>query len=106
MRQLSLYVDQRGRCFAHFSGFSLLAAFVPVIWALQRRLYGTAVIVLLYSAAVPMLFTAVGENAALVLYGLQIVVLGTQANRFHQLLLEKRGWIRTEEETVTKADSA
>jgi hypothetical protein len=97
--QLSLYVDESGRCVTHYSGFSWLAGIALVVWALQRRLYVIAVFALIYGIAYNVLAVQLDALVQVFLYVVQFFVLGAVANRLHLLLLEKQGWIRTEEES-------
>ena len=103
MSQLSLYSNDRGRCVIHYEGFSWLAGIMPLIWALQRRLYLVAAFCLVYSIGYSALIPQLGDSLKIGLYVAQIVIFGSLANRIHLALLERSGWIRTEEET-TSAD--
>lgn len=98
MSQLSLYVNDNGRTVLHYSGFSFLAGMVPVVWALHRRLYGVAALTLIYSIAYNFLVDGLGLGMQTAIYFVQVAVLGTLANRFHALLLGRRGWILTAKE--------
>jgi len=101
MSQLSLYSNGRGHCVIHYEGFSWLAAIMPLIWALQRRLYLVAGFCLVYSIGYAALIPQLGGTLKIVLYVAQIVIFGSFANRIHRALLERNGWIRTEEETIS-----
>lgn len=98
MSRLSLYVSPRGQCVMHISGFSWLAGLFPLIWALHRRLYKIAALILVYSIALDFFVGQLNTWLPLFLWVLQFIVFGLSANRFHQVLLERRGWLRTEEE--------
>jgi hypothetical protein len=102
--RLSLYVSPKGQCVMHFSGFSWLAALVPLVWALHRRLYGLAALILVYTMANNGLMELLGVNFQIFMLVLQFVVFGLFANRFHRFLLERRGWLRTEEESPRFGD--
>jgi len=84
----------------HFSGFSWLAALFPLIWALHRRLYGIAALILIYTIANNYFIGQLGPSFQIALLVIQFPVFGLFANRFHQVLLERRGWLRTEEEPL------
>ncbi len=95
MSKISLYVRDDGRTVLHYSGFSVLAGMVPVVWALHRRLYGVAVLTLAYSIAFNYLVEGLDLGWFSVVYVAQLVVVGGLANRLHQALLERRGWMLT-----------
>jgi len=84
----------------HFSGFSWLAALVPLVWALHRRLYGLAVLILVYTIANNRVMDLLGMNFQIFLLVLQFIFFGLFANRVHRFLLERQGWLRTEEEPL------
>jgi hypothetical protein len=98
--QLSLYVNDRGKCVIHYSGFSWLAGFALALWALQRRLYLVAVASQIYSIAYTALVVQLSANTLIILFLVQFAVLGTFANRIHRMLLRRGGWTRTEEEII------
>lgn len=99
MSQIRLYVDERGRCALHTRGFSWLAAFLPAIWAFQRRLFLVAAITLVYAIGVSILIVTLHPAVqALVLAG-QVAVFGGLANRAHEGLLQRRGYRLTAEES-------
>jgi hypothetical protein len=99
--QLSLYVHPRGQCVMHFSGFSVLAGLIPVVWALHRRLYKLAVFALFYPFVLDQILSGLGleyEAVYVLAFFIQFGVLGYYGNRIHRILLERGGWVRTEEE--------
>jgi hypothetical protein len=102
--RLSLYVSPKGQCVMHFSGFSWLAGLFPLVWALHRRLYGLAGLILVYTIANNGVMELLGMNFQIFLLVLQFVIFGLFANRFHRLLLERRGWLLTEEEPLRSGD--
>lgn len=82
----------------HYDGFSWLAGIVLVVWALQRRLYLVAAFSLIYGVAWNVLVNQVSLGMQVALWLLQLVVIGSLANRFHRWLLDRTGWLRTDEE--------
>jgi lipoprotein signal peptidase len=105
MSQLALYVNERGKCVMHYSGFSWLAGIALVVWALQRRLYLVAAIALVYGVAWNVFIIQLSQSMQVILWALQFVVVGALANRLHRILLERRGWLRTEEELPAKGNT-
>lgn len=89
----------------HYSGFSWLAGIFPLIWALHRRLYGIAAFLLFYSIAINFFAGQLSTNFQVSLWVLQFFIFGQFANRFHQVLLDRRGWLRTEEEPDPSASA-
>jgi len=98
LSQLSLYVSEDGRTAVHYSGFSFLAGMVPIVWALQRRLYGIAALTLVYGIAYNYLVNSLTLGTQSAIYAVQVAVVGGLANRLHAWLLERRGWILTAKE--------
>lgn len=98
MSNLSLYVNDKGKCVMHYSGFSWLAGIVLVVWALQRRLYLVAAFSLIYGIAYNVLLIQLSMGLQVALWLIQLAVFGSVANRFHRWLLERGGWLRTDEE--------
>ena len=103
MSQLSLYVSERGQCTMHYSGFSWLAGIAPFVWALHRRLYLVAAIALVYGIVYAIFSARLSANTQTILWLVQFVLFGALANRVHRLLLERRGWLLTEQERATPA---
>ena len=101
MSRLSLYVNDRGKCVMHYSGFSWLAGIALFVWALHRRLYLVAAIALVYGIVYTAYSAQLSTNAQSVLWLVQFILFGTLANRVHRLLLERRGWLLTEQERPT-----
>lgn len=98
MSRLSLYANDRGQCVMHYSGFSILAGIALFIWALHRRLYLFSVIALALEIIYGALVVQLSDNVQLVLFAVQFVVLGSVANRIHLYLLNRRGWLLTDQE--------
>jgi hypothetical protein len=94
MARQRLYVNDRGDCVISDSGFSWFAAIASPVWALHRRLYLLAVIVV----AAGFLGNVAGQVTQWGLVAAQIVLLGSLGNRVHRWLLERRGWRVTAEE--------
>jgi hypothetical protein len=111
-KNLSIYIDGRGRSALHRSGFSWLAFIALPLWALQRRLW----LVCLLSLALTWALHGVA-NAAIELthdedaQGLlalawllgESTFMGWQANRFHEWLLARRGYVMTATERPAAA---
>lgn len=104
MSQLSLYVNDSGKCVMHYSGFSWLAGIALFVWALHRRLYLVAAIALVYGLIYTVFSSQLSSNTQSVLWLVQFLLFGSLANRLHRLLLERRGWILTEQERSTADD--
>ena len=100
MGRQRLYVNDRGTCVVHDSGFSWFAAFAMPIWALQKRLYLLALIMFLISGAINYY---VDQNLQFILFIVQFVLFGLLANRVHRWVLQKRGWRVTAEEPEQSA---
>ena len=100
MGRLRLYVDERGRLAMNEAGFSWLAAISLPLWALQRRLYGLALVALTLATAINFWLDS---SVQIVVFVLQFVAFGTCANRLHRALLERRGWRVTAEEPAPGA---
>ncbi len=94
MARQRLYVNDRGDCVVSDVGFSWFAAMASPIWALHRRLYLLAVILV----AAGVIGNVAGQIVQWVLIAAQIGLLGSQGNRVHRWLLERRGWRVTAEE--------
>lgn len=90
-----LYVNDRGDCVMHVTGFSWLAAFALPLWALHRRLYILAVLMFV---VINLVNLSARVDLQLALFLVQFLICGSQANRAHRLLLERRGWRVTAEE--------
>lgn len=103
MSQLSLYVNDRGISTMHYSGFSWLAGIALFVWALHRRLYLVAAIALVYGIVYTVFSAQLSANAQTVLWIVQFLLFGSLANRVHRLLLERRGWLLTEQERAASA---
>lgn len=98
MSRMSLYVNDHGKCVMHYSGFSWLAGLAFFVWALHRRLYMVAAIALAYSIVYTALSAQLESQVQGVLWLAQFLLFGSLANRAHRFLLERRGWILTEQE--------
>jgi len=99
MSQLSLYVNEQGRCVTHYSGFSWLAGFALVVWALQRRAWGLAGFSLLYGVGFNVLLVQLEAGTQLALYLAQFLLFGFLANRVHRWVLERGAWQLTATES-------
>lgn len=88
----------------HYSGFSWLAGIALIVWALQRRLYMVTALGLVYGIAFNVLIAQLNNNLQIVLIGTQFVIFGSFANRLHRMLLERNGWLRTEEEPLLSGE--
>jgi len=97
--RIRLYVNDEGRCVLHTGGFSWLAGFLPAIWAFRRRLFGVALLSLVYSTVVNLLILSQGAGVQSLVVVVQVAVFGALANRLHEALLERRGWRVTAEES-------
>jgi len=106
MSQLSLYVNDRGRCVMHYSGFSWLAGIALAVWALQRRLYLVAGIALVYGIVYNVFIIQFNGTVQVLAWVIQFAVIGALANRLHRVLLERQGWLLTEQERATPGDKA
>jgi len=96
MGRQRIYMNERGDCVINDSGFSWFAALLVPIWALQRRLYLLALVMILAGGAIN--FFPLTTVAQIVLVVVQILLYGSLANRVHRWLLERRGWRVTAEE--------
>ena len=94
MSRQRLYVNDRGDCVINDSGFSWFAALASPVWALHRRLYLLAVILVVAGV----ISNVAGQITQWVLCVAQFVLLGSLGNRVHRWLLEHRGWRITAEE--------
>ena len=94
MARQRLYVNDRGDCVINDSGFSWFAAIASPVWALHRRLYLLAVILIVAVA----ISNFADQITQLVIGVAQFVLLGSLGNRVHRWLLERRGWRVTAEE--------
>lgn len=99
MSRIRLYVSDKGRCVLHTSGFSWLAGFLPAIWAFRRRLFGVAILSLVYSIVLNLLILPLGAGVQMLVVAAQVAVFGALANRLHAAVLERRGWRVTAEES-------
>ena len=106
MSRLSLYVNEEGKCVMHYSGFSWLAGFAFLVWALHRRLYLVAGLALVYSMIYTVLAAQFSSTVQTGLWLVQFVLVGSFANRIHRMLLERRGWVLTEQERAAGDKSA
>jgi len=106
LSQLSLYASEDGRTALHHSGFSFLAGMVPVVWALQRRLYGIAALALVYGIVFNHLIEGLALGMQSAIYAVQVAVVGGLANRLHAWLLERKGWILTAQEQSRPAEDS
>lgn len=95
MGRQCLYVNDRGDCVVHDNGFSWFAAIAMPIWALHKRLYLFAVIMVVVGGTINLY---ADQDTQLVLFVVQFVLYGWLANRVHRWLLERRGWRVTAEE--------
>lgn len=96
MGRQRIYMNDRGDCVVNDSGFSWFAALFSPIWALHRRLYLLALVLILAGGA--MNFLPLTPALQIVLIVAQILICGFLANRLHRWLLERRGWRVTAEE--------
>jgi hypothetical protein len=96
MGRQRIYMNDRGDCVISGSGFSWFAAFLSPIWALHRRLYLLAVVLMVAGGA--MNFLPLTTTAQIVVIVAQLLICGSLANRVHRWLLERRGWRVTAEE--------
>ena len=94
MARQRLYVNDRGDCVINASGFSWFAAIASPVWALHRRLYLLALIVVVAGV----ISNFVDQITQLVMCVAQFVLFGSLGNRIHRWLLEHRGWRVTAEE--------
>ena len=94
MARQRLYVNGRGDCVISDAGFSWFAAIASPIWALHRRLYLLAAIVVVAG----FIGNVAGPIVQWTLVAAQIVLFGSQGNRVHRWFLERRGWRVTAEE--------
>lgn len=113
MAQLRIYMHASGDCVLHRSGFSWLAALVLPIWALSKRLYRTALIALVVSAAASQLVArmlALIEAEmlsgwfALAYVCVYWMVPGFLATHWHRHVLERSGYfVAADEETAARS---
>lgn len=111
-KNLSIYIDSRGRSALHRSGFSWLAFVALPLWALQRRLWLVCLLSLpltwglhlVVNAAIELTDneSAQGLLALAWLLG-ESVFMGAWANRFHAWLLARRGYVMTATERPVAA---
>jgi len=111
-KNLSIYIDGRGRSALHRSGFSWLAFLALPLWALHRRLWLVCLLSLpltwalhgVANAAIELTHNedAQGLLALAWLLG-ESVFMGWQANRFHEWLLGRRGFVMTATERPAAA---
>ncbi len=94
MARQRLYVNDRGDCVVNASGFSWFAALASPVWALHRRLYPLAVILVVASV----ISNSADQITQWVVGVAQFVLFGSLGNRIHRWLLEHRGWRVTAEE--------
>jgi lipoprotein signal peptidase len=94
MARQRLYVNDRGDCVINDSGFSWFAALASPVWALHRRLYLLAVILVVAGV----ISNVTDQITQWVIGVAQFVLLGSLGNRIHRWLLEHRGWRVTAEE--------
>lgn len=99
MGRLTLYADTRGRTVVHEEGFSLGAVLVLPVWALQRHLWGVA----LLSAAAVAAGGVPGWGAMQGVYAGVALTAGFVANRYHRWALGRSGWraVAVERDAVT-----
>lgn len=96
MGRQRIYMNDRGDCVISDSGFSWFAALFSPIWALHRRLYLLAFVLILAGGAINFLpLSTISQTVVIVA---QIAICGSLANRVHRWLLERRGWRVTAEE--------
>lgn len=111
-KNLSIYIDHRGRSALHRSGFSWLAFLALPLWALHRRLWLVCLLSLpltwalhgVANAAIELTHDedAQGLLALAWLLG-ESAFMGWQANRFHEWLLGRRGFVMTATERPAAA---
>ena len=111
-KNLSIYIDGRGRSALHRSGFSWLAFLALPLWALHRRLWLVCLLSLpltwalhgVANAAIELTHNedAQGLLALAWLLG-ESAFMGWQANRFHEWLLGRRGFVMTATERPAAA---
>lgn len=103
-KNLSIYIDERGRSALHRSGYSWLAFIALPLWALQRRLWLVCLLALpltwalhvMANAAIELTDNADAQGALALAWLLgESVFMGWQANRLHGWLLARRGYVMT-----------
>ena len=107
MARLAIYMNEAGDSVVHHAGFSWLAAVVVPVWALQRRLYKTAIVTFAINrfaetTVVPWMALIPGE---VLRTGVQVgyvivwwLLCGFGANVFHRIVLERAGYFMTSAE--------
>ena len=95
MGRQRIYVNERGDCVVHDTGFSWFAALFSPVWALQRRLYLVSLALVVTGIATSYY---ADTTTQLVVALAQVALFGSLANRAHRWLLERRGWRVTAEE--------
>lgn len=99
---LTLFINARGRTRLHWSGFSWLAFISLPLWALRRRLWGLSLLLLaltwLLHSLVDFLLSQLPAGDLQAGLGLAWLLAeswyaGRHANRWHRLLLERRGYV-------------
>jgi hypothetical protein len=98
MGRQRLYMNDRGRSAMHDDGFSWLAGFSLIVWALQRRLYRFGLACLMLHVGFTLLLTRQSAGMQIALYVVNFMVCGALASRVHRLLLERSGWCVIAEE--------
>lgn len=100
---LTLYINARGRMRLHWSGFSWLAFVSLPLWALRRRLWLTCLVLLLtwlLHSFADFALSRLPEGDLQGWLGLgwlfaESWCAGRYANRWHGLVLERRGYVAT-----------
>lgn len=107
MARLAIYMNEAGQSVVHRAGFSWLAAVAVPVWALQHRLYKTAVLtfamnLLAEATVVKWIELIPGQvlrtSVQLAYYPLLWVLFGFGASAFHRMTLERAGYFMTSAE--------
>jgi Protein of unknown function (DUF2628) len=103
MAKLAIYTNEAGNSVLHRTGFSWMAAIIPPVWALQHRLYRTAIAAFALNAFLIEASALIPAGAPF--YGFQIgwlllqtSVAGFGANLYYGIVLERSGYFVTSAE--------
>ena len=94
-------MNEAGDCVVHRTGFSWVAAIVPVIWALQHRLYKTCAATLVIQLLENQTTALMPNGAPWVQIGVflfQALGAGFGANLYYRVVLERSGYFMTSAE--------